>query len=257
MFELTPEQNQRYQRQLLIEGFGTEGQYKLLQSKILIVGTGGLGSPVAYYLAAAGVGTIGLIDSDTVELSNLNRQILHTATDIGRDKTDSARQKLHALNPELSIVEHKIRLTAENAETIFHPYHIVVDATDNYATRFLINDTCVQSEIPLVHAGVYGLKGQAFAVIPRKSACYRCLFPEIPPQDKGPTGQGLPILGSIPGIMGAIQATEAIKLVTGLGEPLIGRMLIFNGLEMSFRTMNLPRNPECPVCGEAAILSEP
>ncbi|MBD3267509.1 adenylyltransferase [bacterium] len=246
---LSPEQFLRYNRHLLLPGFGEEGQRKLYAQKMLVCGTGGLGSPAAFYLAAAGVGTLGLLDCDRVEISNLNRQILHSTEDIGVEKTYSAAFKLKRLNPDAVIVEHNHRLTSEDMPDIFSEYDIVLDCTDNYHTRFLLNDTCIQLRIPLIHAGVSQYKGQAMTILPGQSACYRCLFPEEPPQDPIPSGYGAPILGAIPGILGSIQAVEAIKRALEIGELLTNKILTVDALSMEIRTFTTQRDANCPVCG--------
>ncbi|MDX9752870.1 MAG: HesA/MoeB/ThiF family protein [bacterium] len=249
MDTLTPEQQQRYTRQIVLEGVGKEGQRRLLRHKILIIGTGGLGSPAATYLTAAGIGTIGLVDDDAVELSNLNRQTLHSTADIGVDKTRSAAQKLRNLNPDVQVIEHRLRVTEESIGPLLAPYDLILDATDNYPTRYIINDGCVRARKPLMHAGVSAFGGQAFLMLPGRTPCYRCLIPEAPPQPVFPPGLGAPILGATAGIMGTIQAMESIKFILGIGEPLIGKILTFNGLTMQFRQIPFPRDPECPVCG--------
>jgi len=249
MSSLTAEQQKRYARQLILEEIGEAGQIKLLQTKMLVVGTGGLGSPAASYLAAAGVGTLGVVDCDVVELSNLNRQLLHSSQDIGVQKTASAEDSLNGLNPNVMIVIHETRITSENCGEQVAGYDLVLDCTDNYETRFILNDACVAAGLPLIHGGVSRFGGQAFVVVPGHTPCYRCLFPDIPPQDPGVPGFGAPILGATAGVIGTIQAMEALKWVLGIGTPLLNRILIFNGLDMTFREMKVFRDPDCPVCG--------
>jgi len=250
MSHLTEQQIERYQRNIILPPIGEEGQWKLLQSKVLVIGTGGLGSPAAYYLAAMGVGTLGIADNDIVSLSNLQRQILHTTKDIGRPKTESAAEKLANLNPDVRIVPHRLRVNAKNILELIAPYDIVIDATDNFPARFLANDACVMAKKPLVHAGVFHFEGQIMTIVPGEGPCYRCVFPEPPPPGLIPTGAAAGIMGCVPGIMGAIQATEAIKYLIGLGKPLIGTLLTFNILEMNFRRVYVPKDKDCPLCGD-------
>lgn len=244
--KLTRKRLKRYARQIALPQVGEEGQKKLLASKILIIGAGGLGSPAAFYLAACGVGSIGLLDSDKVELSNLQRQILHSMEDIGLPKADSGKKKLQALNPDVQVAAYNTRLTADNILGIIKGYDIVLDCADNFPTKYLINDACVLSGKPFIHAGICKFEGQVMTVIPRKGPCYRCLFPELPPvefsADQGP-------MGTVPGIIGTIQANEAIKYIMGIGELLVGNLLIFDALKGSFRTAVLNKDKNCPACG--------
>jgi molybdopterin/thiamine biosynthesis adenylyltransferase len=246
---LTAEQQERYSRQILLEEIGCAGQERLLNGRVLIIGAGGLGSPIALYLAAAGVGTIGIADGDEVELSNLQRQILHFTPDIGASKVSSAREKMTALNPDALVVPHQTSVTGENIDEIIEGYDFVVDATDNFPARFLINDTCVRLDIPYSHGGVLRFLGQTITVLPHSSPCYRCIFPDPPPDDVASACCRDGILGIVPGVIGPIQATEAIKYLTGIGELLTGRLLTYDALRMRFREIPLQKNPRCPACG--------
>jgi adenylyltransferase/sulfurtransferase len=225
------------------------GQQKLKAAKILCIGAGGLGSPVALYLAAAGVGTIGIVDFDVVDFSNLQRQILHGTPDVGRPKLDSARDKLLAINPNINVVSHNAALSSENALEIFAPYDIVVDGTDNFPTRYLVNDACVLLGKPNAYGSIFRFEGQASVFATKEGPCYRCLYPEPPPPGLVPSCAEGGVLGVLPGVIGCIQATETIKLIIGAGEPLIGRFLIFDALRMKFRELKLRKDPDCPVCG--------
>ncbi len=245
---LTRKQHERYCRQILLEEIGCAGQEKLLDGRALIIGAGGLGSPIALYLAAAGVGTIGIADGDEVELSNLQRQILHFTPDIGASKVSSAREKMTALNPDVMVVPHQTSVNGENIEEIIKGYDFVVDATDNFPSRFLINDTCVRLSIPYSHGGVLRFFGQTITVLPHSSPCYRCIFPEPPPDEVASACCRDGILGVVPGVIGSIQATEAIKYLTGIGEMLTGRLLTFDALRMRFREVPVGKNPRCPAC---------
>lgn len=248
--ELTKEDIARYSRHLLLPEVGVEGQKKLKAAKVLCVGTGGLGAPLAFYLAAAGVGTLGLVDFDVVDESNLQRQIIHSTADVGRPKIDSAADKLHALNPFMNIVKHNTMLTSQNALDIIKDYDIVADGTDNFPTRYLVNDACVLSgHKPNAYASIYRFEGQASVFATEDGPCYRCLYPEPPPPGLVPSCAEGGVLGILPGLLGLIQATEAIKLILGQGEPLIGRLLLVDALGMKFREMKLRKNPDCPVCG--------
>ncbi len=256
MFGLTEEQIRRYSRQILLPQVGGSGQRKLLSSNVLIVGAGGLGSPAALYLAAAGVGHLGLADFDVVDLSNLHRQVLHHTGDVGRLKTDSAAETLQALNPDVTITRHQERLTAENVRDVLEPYDVVVEGSDNFPTKYLINDACVMLGKPLVFGAVYQFEGQAAVFDPDEGPCYRCIFPEPPPPDLVPSCQEAGVLGVVPGIIGTIQATEALKLLLGAGETLAGRLLVFDALAMSFMELEIARNPDCPVCGRSPTVTE-
>jgi len=228
---------------------GMEGQQRLKAAKVLCVGTGGLGSPLAFYLAAAGIGTLGLVDFDVVDASNLQRQIIHSTKDIGRKKIDSAQEKLNALNPALHVVKHDTMLTSANALEIFAQYDIVADGTDNFQTRYLVNDACVMLGKPNAYGSIFRFEGQASVFATKEGPCYRCLYPEPPPPGLVPSCAEGGVLGILPGLVGVIQATEVIKLILGKGEPLIGRLLLVDALSMRFRELKLRKNPECPVCG--------
>lgn len=248
--ELSKDDLTRYSRHLLLPEVGVEGQQKLKAAKVLCVGAGGLGAPLAFYLAAAGVGTLGLVDFDDVEESNLQRQIIHSTADVGRPKIDSAADKLHALNPYMNIVKHKTMLTSENALDIIRNYDIVADGTDNFPTRYLVNDACVLSgNKPNAYASIYRFEGQASVFATKDGPCYRCLYPEPPPPGLVPSCAEGGVLGILPGLLGLIQATETIKLILGKGEPLVGRLLLVDSLNMRFRELKLRKNPDCPVCG--------
>ena len=254
--EFTDEQIKRYSRQIILPHVGGKGQEKLLKAKVLIIGAGGLGSPAAFYLAAAGVGTIGIVDSDEVEVSNLQRQILHSTSDIGKPKTSSAKETLTSLNPDVKIIAHEVRVTSENILNIIKDYDIVVDGSDNFPTRYLVNDACVMSGKPLSHGGIFRFDGQATTIVPGESPCYRCLFPEPPPPGLVPSCQEAGILGAVAGVIGVIQANEVLKFILGAGELLMGKLLIFNALESSFRRVSVPKDKNCPVCGENPTVTE-
>ncbi|GIV16083.1 MAG: molybdenum cofactor biosynthesis protein MoeB [Armatimonadota bacterium] len=246
----------RYSRHLILPDVAMEGQLKLKAAKVLCVGAGGLGAPLALYLAAAGVGTIGLVDFDTVDLTNLQRQVLYTTADVGRPKLEVAKERLQAINPHIEIRTHETRLTRDNALDILSDYDIVVDGTDNFATRYLVNDACVLLGKPNVYGSIFRFEGQASVFFAKEGPCYRCLYPEPPPPGLVPSCAEGGVLGVLPGIVGTIQAMETIKLILGKGEPLIGRLLLFNALKMQFREMKLRKNPNCPVCGERPIIRE-
>ena len=249
---LTPDQRRRYSRHLLIPEVGEEGQRKLLDAKVLLVGAGGLGSPAALYLAAAGVGTLGVIDADVVDDSNLQRQVLHTTDRVGLPKVESARLTIEALNPDVNVIKHETRLDKSNVLEIFADYDIILDGTDNFATRYLINDACVLLGKPNVHGSIFRFEGQATTFIAGEGPCYRCLFPTPPPPELAPSCAEAGVLGLLPGTVGIIQATETAKLILDIGEPLVGRLLTYDALEMSFRELRLSRDPECPMCGPGA-----
>jgi adenylyltransferase/sulfurtransferase len=247
--ELTTDDLSRYSRHLILPEVGMEGQRKLKAAKVLCVGTGGLGSPMAFYLAAAGIGTLGLVDFDVVDASNLQRQIIHSTKDIGRKKLDSAEEKLLALNPVLKVVKHDTLLSSANALEILKDYDIVADGTDNFPTRYLVNDACVLLGKPNVYGSIFRFEGQASVFATEEGPCYRCLYPEPPPPGLVPSCAEGGVLGILPGLVGVIQATEVIKLILGNGAPLIGRLLLVDALNMRFRELKLRKNPECPVCG--------
>ena len=249
---LTPEQRNRYQRHLLVNEVGEEGQLKLLDSKVLLLGAGGLGSPAALYLAAAGVGTIGIIDMDVVDESNLQRQILHNLDRIGERKVDSAKKTLTLLNPDVDVVTFDTRLGADNVLDIIDGYDVIVDGTDNFPTRYLVNDASLVKRIPVVHGSIFRFEGQATVFNPYVGPCYRCMIPEPPPAELAPSCAEAGVLGVLPGIIGSIQAMEAIKLILGIGDTLTGRLLAYDALEESFRTFKVNRDPDCPACGPNA-----
>ena len=252
---LTPQQLTRYSRHFILPEIGEEGQKKLLASKVLLIGAGGLGSPIGLYLAAAGVGTIGIVDFDQVDLSNLQRQILHTHDEIGHSKLDSAEKRIKAMNPDTRVIKHPVRLTSENALAILNDYDIVIDGTDNFPTRYLTNDACVFLKKPNIYGSIFRFDGLAtvFSAGGGKAGegpCYRCLYPEPPPPGMVPSCAEGGVLGILPGVIGLIQATEAIKLMVGIGNPLIGRLLVYDALQMTFRELKLRKDPNCPVCGK-------
>jgi adenylyltransferase/sulfurtransferase len=246
----TEAQIQRYSRHILLPEVGGKGQAKLARARALVIGAGGLGSPVAFYLAAAGVGTIGIIDGDVVDLSNLHRQILHHTPDVNHPKVESARAKLAALNPDVTVIPHAERLTVENARALFEQYDVIIDGTDNFPTKFLANDAAIFTKRPLVHGGILRFVGQVMTILPGKSACYRCIFKEPPPAGLIPSCQEAGVLGALAGVIGTIQATEALKLILGLPQPLAGRLLTYDALTSTFREITVRRNPKCPICGE-------
>jgi molybdopterin/thiamine biosynthesis adenylyltransferase/rhodanese-related sulfurtransferase len=248
--QLSNDEIGRYSRHLLLPEVGLEGQQKLKAAKVLCVGTGGLGSPLAFYLAAAGIGTLGLVDFDVVDESNLQRQIIHSTADVGRPKIDSAAEKLKALNPYMNVVKHETMLTSANALEIIRDYDIVADGTDNFPTRYLVNDACVLMGKPNAYGSIFRFEGQASVFATKEGPCYRCLYPEPPPPGLVPSCAEGGVLGILPGLVGVIQATEVIKFILGKGEPLIGRLLLVDSLNMHFRELKLRKNPDCPVCGK-------
>jgi molybdopterin-synthase adenylyltransferase len=250
VFEFSEDQLQRYSRHILLSGVGIEGQAKILASKVLIIGAGGLGSPAALYLAAAGVGTIGIVDADVVDLTNLQRQVVHFTKDVGSSKVDSARDKMLAINPEITVEAHRVFVNADTIGDIISGYEFIIDATDNFAAKFLINDACVLAKKPFSHGGILRFAGQTMTVVPGESACYRCVFPKPPPRNVVPSCSQAGVLGGIAGMLGTIQAVEAVKFITGVGTLLTDAMLTFDALQMDFRKVKLRRNPRCPVCGE-------
>ncbi len=245
---LTAEQRDRYSRHLLLPEVGAEGQQKLLDAKVLLLGAGGLGSPAALYLAAAGVGTLGIVDNDEVDLSNLQRQVIHSSDRIGVPKVDSAEQTINALNPDVKVEKHALRLGAENIMDILPGYDIVVDGLDNFPTRYLLNDASVRLQIPVVSAAILGFEGQLSVFKPYDGPCYRCLFPVPPPAELAPSCGANGVLGVLPGTMGLLQATEVIKLILGEGDPLIGRLLMYDALAARMTEVKVRRDPECPIC---------
>jgi adenylyltransferase/sulfurtransferase len=255
--ELNNEEIRRYSRHLILPEVGLAGQKKLKGTSVLCIGAGGLGSPISMYLAAAGIGKIGIVDFDTVDYSNLQRQLLHTDADVGRPKAQSAKETIAGINPHCEVVLHNTRITAENALDLIRPYDIVVDGTDNFPTRYLTNDACVLLKKPNVYGSIFRFEGQASVFAPHLGGpCYRCLYPEPPPPGMVPSCAEGGVLGVLPGIIGCIQATEILKLAIGKGTPLIGRLLLFNALDMKFRELKLRRDPQCPICGEHPTITE-
>jgi adenylyltransferase/sulfurtransferase len=253
----TEDQVRRYARHIILPGIGGEGQQKLMDARVLVIGAGGLGSPASMYLAAAGVGTVGLVDFDEVELSNLQRQLLHDTADVGRPKVESGRERLNELNPNVQVVIHKALLTSENAFDVLGGYDVIVDGTDNFPVRYLVNDATQMLGKPLVYGSIYQWEGQASVFLPGQDApCYRCLFPEPPPPGTVPSCAEGGVFGVLPGIIGSVQAVEAIKLVLGVGEPLAGKLLIYDALSNEFTTVNLRWDPDCPVCGKHPTVTE-
>jgi molybdopterin/thiamine biosynthesis adenylyltransferase/rhodanese-related sulfurtransferase len=245
---LSKEQRDRYSRHLLVPEIGIEGQLKLLDAKVLLLGAGGLGSPAALYLAAAGVGTIGIVDNDVVDVSNLQRQIIHSTDRVGVSKVDSAEQTINGLNPDVKVVKHDLRMDASNIMEIVPGYDIVVDGLDNFPTRYLLNDASVRLGIPVVSASILGFDGQLSVFKPYDGPCYRCLYPVPPPAELAPSCGANGVLGALPGVMGVLQAIEVVKLVTGSGEPLVGRLLLYEALSTSFTELKVRRDPQCPIC---------
>src|SRR5882757_2216215 len=253
---LTKDEVLRYSRHLILPEVGMEGQQKLKAAKVLCIGAGGLGSPLALYLAAAGVGTLGIVDFDIVDVTNLQRQILHTTDDVGRRKLDSAADKLKALNPHLNLLTYETKLTSENALELFTQFDMVADGTDNFPTRYLVNDACLLTGKPNIYGSIFRFEGQASVFATADGPCYRCLYPEPPPPGLVPSCAEGGVLGILPGLVGVIQATEVIKLILGQGDPLIGRLLLVDSLGMRFRELKLRKNPVCPVCGTHPTVTE-
>ncbi|MDD5216828.1 MAG: molybdopterin-synthase adenylyltransferase MoeB [Candidatus Omnitrophica bacterium] len=253
--DFTSEQIKRYGRHFVLPGIGEDGQKKLLASKVLIVGAGGLGSPAAIYLSAAGVGTLGLVDDDRVDLSNLQRQILYTVEETGKSKVESAEAHIRKANPDTRIVKHPVRLTPDNALALMHDYDVILDATDNFPSHYLVSDACVFLKKPDVHAAVFRFEGVASVFYAEKGPCYRCLKPLPPDPDKIPDCAQGGVLGVLPGLMGLVQATEAVKWLAGIGKPLVGRLLSYDALAMSFRELKFKKDPDCPVCGKRPTIT--
>ncbi len=253
--QLRPDQKARYRRHLSLPEVGEAGQAQLASARVLVLGAGGLGSPAALYLAAAGVGTLGIVDSDVVEVSNLQRQVIHRSADAGRPKTDSARDAILALNPEVKVVTFSERLSAANVLRIISGFQVVVDGGDNFPTRYLLNDACVHDGIPLVHGSVYRFEGQATTLLPGAGPCYRCLYPMPPPPELAPSCAEAGVLGVLPGLIGLVQANEVLKLLLGIGTPLVGRLLTFDALGTRFSELSLRRDPGCPTCRPGAIIT--
>lgn len=254
--EFTEEQLQRYSRHIILPEVGGKGQKKLLRAKVFIIGAGGLGCPVGYYLAAAGVGTIGIIDNDTVEMSNLQRQIAHSTKTLGLPKVDSAKATFEALNPDVNVVGIKDRISKDNILDLVKDYDVVVDGSDNFPTRYLVNDACVLLGKPLVSGAILRFEGQVTTIVPGEGHCYRCLFEEMPPAGLVPSCQEAGVIGAIPGIVGSLQAIEVFKLILGKGEVLRNTLLIFDALKTTFRRVKVPKNPNCPICGDHPTITE-
>jgi len=256
MAQLTREQILRYSRHLIMPEVGIEGQQKLKDAGILLIGAGGLGSPLGLYLAAAGVGRLGIVDFDTVDFTNLQRQIIHRTEDVGRLKVESAKERILSINPDVEVKTFNTKLSRDNIVELIKPYDVVIDGTDNFPTRYLTNDACVFQNKPNIYGSIFRFDGQATVFAPGKGPCYRCLYPEPPPAGMVPSCAEGGVLGVLPGIIGVIQATEAIKLIIGRGEPLIGRLLLYNALTMKFRELKIKRSPGCPVCGDRPTIKE-
>jgi len=254
--QFSADQLQRYSRHFLLPEVGEAGQAKLLDAKVLLIGAGGLGSPTAYYLAAAGVGTLGIVDDDVVDRSNLQRQILHNEERVGMPKVESAKLTLQGLNPDVKVIGYRERVNSENIMRLIADYDIVVDGCDNFPTRYLVNDACVFADKPNVHGSIFQFEGQATVFYPKKGPCYRCLFPEPPPPGAAPSCAEAGVLGVLPGLVGCVQAVETVKLILGIGRPLVGRLLHFDTLAMEIKQLKLRRDPECPVCGERPTVTE-
>jgi molybdopterin/thiamine biosynthesis adenylyltransferase/rhodanese-related sulfurtransferase len=254
---LSPEKRTRYSRHLLIPEIGEEGQFKLLDSRVLLIGAGGLGSPASLYLAAAGIGTLGIVDADIVDETNLQRQIAHSLDTLGTPKVDSAKRAIEALNPDVEVVTYRERLTSENIDRILDDnWDLIVDGADNFPTRYLVNDASVWRGIPVVHGSIYRFEGQVTVFKPHEGPCYRCLFPEPPPPELAPSCAEGGVLGVLPGIIGSLQTNEAIKLAAGIGEPLVGRLLLFDALSTEFNEVRIERRADCPVCGDQPTITE-
>ena len=250
------EQLERYSRHIILKEVGAKGQKKLLAGKVLIIGAGGLGAPAAMYLAAAGVGTIGIADADVVDLSNLQRQVIHTTNDLDKPKVESAKETMLAINPEVNVITYEDYIAANNIADIIKDYDFVLDGTDNFPAKFLINDACVQAGIPFCHAGIIRFKGQLMTYVPGEGPCYRCVFKEPPPKDAVPTCKEAGVIGAMAGVIGCLQAMEAVKFFTGAGELLTGKLLTYDALSNTFRTVKLPHNHDCAVCGEHPTITE-
>ena len=257
MTQFTEEQVLRYSRHIILPTIGGAGQRKLLDAKVLCIGAGGLGSPAAMYLAAAGVGSLGIVDFDSVDLTNLQRQLLHDTDDVGRPKVDSAAERIAGINPDVNVIKHETVLSSDNAFDILGGYDVIVDGTDNFPVRYLVNDATQMLGKPLVYGSIFQFDGQASVFLPgAETPCYRCLFPQPPPPGSVPSCSEAGVFGVLPGIIGSIQAVEAIKLITGVGEPLVGKLLLFDALAMEFTTVKLRWDPECPVCGKSPTITQ-
>ena len=253
--EFTEEQLERYSRHIILSDVGPKGQEKILKGKVLIIGAGGLGAPAAMYLAAAGVGTIGIVDGDAVDLTNLQRQIIHFTPDVGKPKVISAKEKIELMNPEVKVITYRRRVFANNIMDIIKDYDFIIDGTDNFPAKFLINDACIIAEKPFSHGGILRFDGQTMTYVPG-CACYRCVFNSLPPKDAIPTCSEAGVLGAVAGMLGTIQAAETLKYLIGKGELLTNRLLIFNALNMNFRTVNFKKNKKCPICGDDPTITE-
>ena len=256
MSQLSEDQIERYSRHIMLPEVGGKGQRRLLAAKVLLVGAGGLGSPAGLYLAAAGVGTIGVVDSDVVELSNLQRQVLHSTADLGRPKCLSAKEAMEGINPDVRVIPHDQRLTARNVLDVIADYDIVLDGSDNFPTRYLVSDACVLAGKPNVYGSILRFEGQATTILPRRGPCYRCIYPEPPPPGTVPSCQEAGVLGVTAGIVGLIQATEVVKIILGAGDLLVGRLLLYNGLNLTFRELSVRRRSDCALCGENPTITE-
>lgn len=253
----TNEQLERYSRHIILKEIGVKGQKKLLNAKVLIIGAGGLGAPAALYLAAAGVGTIGIVDADVVDLSNLQRQVIHTTADIGKDKVESAKETMQAINPDVNVITYKEYMTSYNIMDIIKDYDFILDGTDNFPAKFLINDACVMAKKPFSHAGIIRFKGQLMTVVPGEGPCYRCVFKSPPPKDAVPTCKQAGVIGAMGGVIGSLQAMEAIKYITGVGELLVGKLLTYDALKMEFHTIKLPpRGKGCAICSDHPTITK-
>src|SRR3990167_223931 len=253
---LREDQIERYSRQIILPNVDGKGQEKLLNAKVLIIGAGGLGSPAALYLASAGIGKIGIVDSDKVELNNLQRQILHSTQNVGKSKVESAKERITAINTDVKVVTYNVRLNSGNILDIIKDYDIIVDGSDNFPTRYLVNDACVLLKKPLSHGGIFRFEGQVTTILPGEGPCYRCLFDTPPPPGMVPSCQEAGVLGVLPGVIGVIQATEVVKLLLGKGQLLKGQLLLYNAFTMEFKKVKIRRNPQCPVCGENPTIKE-
>lgn len=256
MFDFTEKQIERYSRHIILPEVGGKGQKKLLESSVLIIGAGGLGSPSAYYLGAAGIGKIGIIDGDVVELSNLQRQIIHSTTDLGKPKVESAKETINKLNNDVNVITYKKRINSSNIMDIIKDYDLILDGCDNFPTRYLVNDACVFAKKTNIHGSIFRFEGQATVFKPYEGPCYRCLYPQPPPPGAVPSCQEAGVLGVLPGIIGVIQAIEAIKIILEIGEPLIGRLLMYDALDMEFRELKIRKDPACPICGKNPSIKE-
>ncbi|MBR1390118.1 MAG: thiazole biosynthesis adenylyltransferase ThiF [Lachnospiraceae bacterium] len=252
----TNEQLERYSRHIILKEIGVKGQKKLLNAKVLIIGAGGLGAPAAMYLAAAGVGTIGIVDADEVDLSNLQRQIIHSTADIGKAKVKSAAETMQAINPDVTVNTYRTFVTSENIMELIADYDFIIDGTDNFPAKFLINDACVKAQKPFSHAGIIRFRGQLMTYVPDQGPCYRCVFKNPPPKDAVPTCKQAGVIGAMGGVIGSLQAMEAVKYITGQGELLTGRLMTYDALKMEFRTVKLPRDKGCAICGEHPTITE-